>query len=218
MKHALILFFTRSIFSRPLLVGAIFWILAIVSCNRAMAQDIWTWKLDTVETYYFTDDFGNKHLYDPSNSVMVPVVGPLTIADPPSNQELFRYPAEVVEVIDGDTFWAVVKIPSLPGINNYKDFEKHRIKIRLWKCNTPETNTRSRRFRGWTQEEKSEEKRKGESAKQWAIKNFDGIGVTLVYKDKYRNNRWVAETVCKDGETMKSKLRKAGHLDGKYEN
>lgn len=120
----------------------------------------------------------------------------------PCFSQLYKFPAKLVRVIDGDTFWVKIKMPKTSG----SGFTYKKIKIRVYSCDTYELKSRN-----------PQDKVKAYEAKNFTNFVLSNYTFTVQWKDFDRYDRWVAKIDIKQTYTLKELLKQKGLLTGKYE-
>lgn len=112
--------------------------------------------------------------------------------------------ADFIRNYDGDTFTAFVKIPSK---KRFYDYDKRKLKCRLFRCDTYEIKDGDPHNRELAQ-----------AAKYFTQEKLSQNDFRLVYKGKDWHGRHLFEVLFEDGKTLKQLLKQKGLLTGKYEN
>ena len=126
------------------------------------------------------------------------------------------YEATLDRVIDGDTYWINVQVPDQLGM-----YETVRVKLRLYACDTYEKTSRRLYNHDFQRKETNQERDlrrdKAYQAKRYVEALLTDSSFKIIYKHKYRDSRIVGELVLENGVTMKTTLKRANLLTGKYE-
>lgn len=146
----------------------------------------------------------------------------------PKNDHEFTtmcYPAELntrYRVYDGDGYWAKVRVPIWSDCIHGK-WETITRKFRGYKFDTYEIRPRKYYKDGTrkTKEEITREKELARRARDLSAALLRDFCFAVEFKEKYRNNRWVATTWFIDGPyegmKMKTYLTRGGMTSGYYE-
>ena len=121
------------------------------------------------------------------------------------------FDAEFVSNNDGDTFVAIIKIPSN---KKYFEFEEQKISVRLHNCDTFENSKKGKRHQTPNQNMLADK------AKLRLTQMLQGQKITLhlLYKDGY-GKRWVSDVYVNDRKPRVGLiLKQEGLTTGKYEN
>jgi len=123
------------------------------------------------------------------------------------------FDAKLKRGIDGDSFWLTLRVPAFD--NSYNDYHDIDIHARMWRGDTPEL-TKSQ-IKGETKAQARDRRMIGYRAKEFTEHLLESKIFKFRYIDKYRNSRAVGEIIFDNGRTLKSYLKDAGYLTGKYE-